>query len=82
MSEPYIYYGERTSHCCGASVYHDTDICTDCKNHCDIEEPCPDCKGTGEVDVIDTAKVKSYSIDIPYKKDKCNTCDGEGYILI
>tara|TARA_R110000824_G_scaffold343674_2_gene530318 strand:+ start:357 stop:482 length:126 start_codon:yes stop_codon:yes gene_type:complete len=29
----------RESHCCGASVYENTDICSACKEHCeDIED--------------------------------------------
>ena|SRR3990167_6557094 len=28
----------KVSNCCGAPVYSDTDICTDCKEHCEIEE--------------------------------------------
>lgn len=25
------------STCCSAPVYHDSDICSNCKEHCDIE---------------------------------------------
>jgi len=28
------YQGE--SNCCGAGVYENTDICSDCKEHCEI----------------------------------------------
>jgi hypothetical protein len=28
--------GETLSNCCGAAVYTETDICTDCKEHCDV----------------------------------------------
>ena len=26
------------SDCCGAKVYDDTDICSECKEHCDVYE--------------------------------------------
>ena len=31
-----VIYGEGMSSCCGAAVYAETDICSDCKEHCDI----------------------------------------------
>ena len=33
-----IIDSSKVSNCCGAYVYTDTDICTKCKEHCDIEE--------------------------------------------
>jgi len=32
------YAGEDVSDCCGAMIYSDTDICSDCQEHCGIEE--------------------------------------------
>ena len=29
---------EELSDCCGAPIYEDTDICTECKDHCGIME--------------------------------------------
>ena len=37
-----INYEEGLSSCCGAKVYLDIGICSDCKEHCDVEEPEPD----------------------------------------
>ena len=31
-------YMSGTSNCCGAPVYGDTDICSECHEHCEIEE--------------------------------------------
>lgn len=38
-----------TSNCCGAGIYEETDICMDCKEHC---EPsfCETCDGKGLID--------------------------------
>lgn len=35
--DPYNEY-ERTSNCCGAPVHSDIDICTSCKEWCDVIE--------------------------------------------
>ena len=32
------YAGEDVSDCCGAMIYSDTDICSDCQEHCGIQE--------------------------------------------
>ena len=40
------------SDCCGAPVYDDSDICSDCKEHCTVLEPCETCKGTGQVKIV------------------------------
>ena len=29
---------EELSNCCGAPIYEDTDICTECKDHCSVAE--------------------------------------------
>lgn len=73
---------DRLSNCCGAVVYPDSDICSDCKEHCTIEETCSECDGTGEVEIIDQSRVNSRTIDIPYKKIKCELCDGTGIIEV
>ena len=31
-------YSSGTSNCCGAPVYSDTDICTECGEHCETEK--------------------------------------------
>ena len=31
-------YPSGTSNCCGAPVYSDTDICTECGEHCETEK--------------------------------------------
>ncbi len=33
-----VYEPSDTSTCCGASVYIETDICSECKEHCDVEK--------------------------------------------
>lgn len=35
MNDP-IEYESGESSCCGAKVYSDLGICTDCKEHCDV----------------------------------------------
>jgi len=37
------------SNCCGAMIYDDTDICSDCHEHSDDE--CETCSGTGKVEL-------------------------------
>lgn len=38
------------SNCCTATIYEDTDICSDCKEHADDE--CSMCEGSGLTDPI------------------------------
>ncbi len=66
---------EITSKCCGAK--------SDCKEHLgdeDVEIICPDCEGTGVVEIIDKYRVWDGIVDIPYKKIDCPRCEGEGVI--
>lgn len=82
MSHPYITKSKIVSPCCQSEFYHDSDICTDCGQHCgEGEQECPDCEG-GFVEIVDEAKVNSATIDIPYKKIKCETCNGTGSIVV
>lgn len=32
-----IYATEEVSNCCGYAIIENTDLCGECKNHCDIE---------------------------------------------
>ena len=32
------YAGEDISDCCGAMIYADTDICSECQEHCGIQD--------------------------------------------
>jgi hypothetical protein len=51
MSTDRIEYQDGVvSNCCGASIYSDTDICSDCKEHC--SEVCEVCNGTGIVEIM------------------------------
>ena len=34
----YIEEGREFSNCCGAVIYKDTDICSNCEEHCEKEE--------------------------------------------
>ena len=73
---------ESLSNCCGAVVYPDSDICSDCKEHCGIEETCTECYGEGKVDVLDDSKSMEMRIDTPIKTVTCSKCNGEGYIEV
>ena len=76
MSEPYIY-ASNTSDCCGAPVYDDSDICSDCKEHCTVIAECEKCDGKGEYD----EEIKSTrDLRFPYKRVKCEECNGEGWV--
>ena len=68
------------SHCCHAPVLLDFAICTDCKDHCDVMEPCEVCDGTGEVEILDYNRINSCTINPIYKKIECEICHGEGEI--
>lgn len=35
------------SNCCGAPCIEETDICSECKEHCECPSDCEDCGGTG-----------------------------------
>lgn len=73
---------DHLSSCCGAVVYPDSDICSDCKEHCGIEETCDVCEGKGVVEIIDEMRVHSRIIDIPYKTITCEKCQGQGYVEV
>ena len=77
-----IFSKDRLSNCCGAPVSYDSDICSDCKEHCAIEKTCNTCDGTGVVDIVDEDRITSKTIDVPYKKITCPDCDGEGLVEI
>jgi DnaJ-class molecular chaperone len=68
------------SNCCGAPVYDDTDICSECKEHCSVIYTCPECFGNGKVDILDQSRINSQTISPPYKTVVCENCNGEGYI--
>jgi len=70
----------RISDCCGAKVELDSDICSDCGEHCGVLELCEVCNGEGTVDVLDTSKSMEMRINPPIKTIVCPQCDGEGYI--
>ena len=75
------FEGDGTSDCCGAPVYSDIGICSDCKEHCNIQRTCPECNGTGKVDELDTKKVTTRTTTPPYHKVICDECEGEGFII-
>lgn len=75
----------KESNCCSAPVYTDSDICTCCGEHCEMEEigaikDCPDCDGTGLMDEVIKESFASPIIAPRYKKVKCRLCDGTGTI--
>ena len=41
---------------------------------------CPECKGTGKVEVEDKYRIHDLIIDIPYRKVECPKCKGSGKI--
>lgn len=54
------------SNCCGADMYHDSDLCPDCKEHCASMTYCKTCEGTGEINFSNGLKLY------------CTICNGEG----
>jgi|SaaInl4_200m_RNA_FD_contig_121_56966_length_462_multi_5_in_0_out_0_2 hypothetical protein len=44
-----VYDDNCWSSCCGASVWSETDICSDCKEHCDLE--CEDDEKTNDTNL-------------------------------
>lgn len=67
------------SSCCGAPIYDDDDICSDCGEHCSGIQDCELCGGTGNVDIVDYDRVTGKTISPPYKTIKCPECNGEGF---
>ncbi|MBK7380663.1 MAG: hypothetical protein IPJ03_17030 [Ignavibacteriales bacterium] len=41
---------------------------------------CPECEGTGKVEVEDKYRVHSQITDVPYRKVECSKCDGTGEV--
>ena len=81
MSEPYIYKNkDRVCSMCGDPLYDDMDYCEGCRDHTTAMIPCEECNGTGEVDTLDQKSVREWTISPPYKKQKCNNCNGEGWV--
>ena len=56
------------SNCCGANVDSDILICSDCKEHCDLDE-CERCEGTGNVN-IEKEKQQAYEEWLERKADE------------
>ena len=80
MGQPYTQK-DAWSNCCGATVYDDSDICNDCKEHCTIMTECPDCNGDGEIEVMDMDTVHSQSDSLPENiMVECNLCGGWGEV--
>ena len=80
MSEPYTYKNkDRICEMCGDSLYDESDYCDTCKDHTTALIACDECGGTGEVEVIDYHSVRWWTISPPYRKEKCDKCNGEGY---
>lgn len=81
MTEPEdLINRNKESACCGASVYTDSDICSECGEHCEVLRTCSECNGTGEVDELDKSKVTTRTVTPPYHKVICDECEAEGYI--
>ena len=73
----------KESNCCGAPVYTDSDICTCCGEHCEIEGDiidCPDCDGKGVMDEEIKESFASDRVSPRYKKVECRLCSGTGSI--
>lgn len=70
---------DRLSNCCGAVVYPDLDICSDCKEHRGIEETCDLCEGKGTIEVRADYH-PPMCIDERWIKTTCTKCAGEGTI--
>ena len=69
---------ERLSHCCGAPVEYDSDICSDpkCGEHCSLI--CPDCAGEGYIDVLADYQGDA---DTPRLRNiMCENCKGDGVV--
>jgi DnaJ-class molecular chaperone len=73
---------ERVSNCCSAPVDYDSDICSDCHDHCGIEETCDLCDGLGTLDILDDSKSMEMRIDPPIKTVTCWKCEGNGYVEV
>lgn len=63
---------ERLSNCCGAPVAYDSDICSDCGEHCALV--CPECNGEGQV----LANYQGNRTDPLYTR--CENCKGSGEV--
>ncbi len=64
------------SDCCGAPVYTDIGICSGCKEHCTVLEPCKNCEGTGQIKkVLVEAKYRSVSHADLVEFVTCDECE-------
>ncbi len=49
------------SNCCGASIYQNYGICSDCKEHCDAVKECVGCESTELTKCDETMCVNCWS---------------------
>lgn len=78
--DEYYLDHDRQSNCCGADVYSDSDICSDCHEHCAVMITCKTCRGEGKIEVLDDSKELQRYITPPTKEIRCEDCNGEGWI--
>ena len=65
MEEELITITEGMSNCCGAGIYSDTDICSDCKEHC------------SDVSRLMCKKCGDETLDQGQEESLCGACAGE-----
>ncbi len=59
------------SNCCGAPVYTNQMICSDCKEHCDIiKHNCEVCKDTGEIEIMGGSDADEWGV-VDIKRCNC-----------
>lgn len=56
--------------------------CSGCNCKAEPIAVCPDCEGTGKVDVIDYLRVNSTTISPPYITIECSLCSGSGFVSV
>ena len=68
-------FGNKRSNCCHSPIYNETDICSECGEHCEVENKCETCKGEGII--------RHYFPYIPpyggWVEWTCDECKGEGW---
>ena len=71
-------YSHGESNCCHAPIYDDSDICTDCKEHCAAEIPCDACNGDGFF--LERIRTGLPPTGLTWVKIDCEECAGNGWI--
>ena len=73
-----IYLQEPMSACCGADLLpgYNSNVCSKCKEYCDIGYVCDKCQGKGHIGILDDPDEHTT------EEISCEYCQGTGQIVV